>query len=142
MQNDRENCWPCDNHRVETFFLIVVFLPIALDIVVWLRLRDEIIGDIPKPWRMKVAYIGLATNCLAFAMPWVVFVYNYFLDTSGRSYSAGEVLDYNVFLKLTFGLTAVSLGLGILSPKHVRILLLLSALIVPCFWLVIPHGIL
>ena len=127
---------------MELFFVIVVFLPVALEIVVWLRLRDKTVGDISTPWRKQIAYVGLATNCLAFAMPWGLFLYNYILLNRGRPVSGDEMIDVSLVAKGSLALAALSLALGILGPKHVRILLILSALSVGCFWLLIPVGIL
>jgi hypothetical protein len=122
--------------------MAAVFLPVALNVVVWWRLRHAIVGDTSAPWRRLVAYLGLATNSLAYAIPWGSIIYNYILLNRSRDVNANEFIDGLLVVKVSVALAALSLVLGALGPKHVQAQLILSALIVGCFWFSIPIGVL
>jgi hypothetical protein len=121
--------------------VLAVLSPIILNVYVWRRLRHGA-GETAAPWRRSIAYFGLATNFLAYAIPWTGFIYMYLLLHQRRVVSADEMIDGRVVVEISVGLAALSLVLGVLGPKSVRVQLVISAVIVGAFWLSIPMGVL
>jgi hypothetical protein len=122
--------------------LLDVFLPIALNVYVWRRLRRMAVGDTTAPWRKSVAYVALATSSLAYAIPWAGFIYMYLLLHRGRAVSADEMINGQVVVEVSIALAALSLVLSPFGPKYVRVQLMISAVTVGLFWLSIPLGVL
>ena len=123
-------------------FILVVLLPIALNVDVWRRLRRGALGDTSAPWRRSIGYVGLATNSLAFAIPWGGFIYMYILLHRGRTVSADAMINGPLVVEVSVALAVLSLIFGAVGPKYVRVQLMISAVIVGCFWLSVPMGVL
>jgi hypothetical protein len=127
---------------VEFLFVLLLFAPIVLNAFVWWRLRHAPVSDASPPWRIRIAYLGLWTNSLAYAIPWAQILYSFILLNSGRPVPGDDLIDGRVVIGIAITLAALSGVFGAASPKHVRIQLLLSALSVACLWLSIPMGVL
>ena len=121
-------------------FILAVFLPIALNVDVWRRLRRGPLGDTSAPWRKSIGYVGLATNSLAFAIPWGGFIYQYILFRRGRAVSADVMINGPLVVEVSVALAVLSLIFGAVAPKDVRVQLMISAVTVGYFWLSIPMG--
>ncbi|HUK30869.1 MAG TPA: hypothetical protein VLV89_07135 [Candidatus Acidoferrum sp.] len=124
------------------FFAVGALLPPILDVVVWWRLRHLFEGALSLNWRRQVAYFGLVANFLAYAIPWVTLIYNYILSNRGRPVGAEEFIDGLAATKFSLALAALSLVLGVMAPKQVRVQLILSAVCVAIFLVSIPMGVL
>ena len=96
--------------------VLAVLSPIILNVYVWRRLRHGA-GETAAPWRRSIAYFGLATNFLAYAIPWAGFIYMYLLLHQRRVVSADEMIDGRVVVEISVGLAALSLVLGVLGPN-------------------------
>ena len=123
-------------------FILAVFLPIALNVDVWRRLRRGALGDTSAPWRKSIGYVGLATKSLAFVIPWGGFVYMYILLHRGRTVSADAMINGPLVVEVSVALAVLSLVFGAVAPKYVRVQLTISAVTVGCFWLSILMGVL
>ena len=119
----------------DILFIVELIAPLALNgFVLWRLVRG--VGGTPAPWRKRVAYIGLAASCLAYATPWFAFICILALWNSQRT------INGMLFLEVAAAFAAVSLVLGAMSPKNVRVPLVASALCMIYLWLSIPIGIL
>jgi hypothetical protein len=125
-------------------FLVLVSLPLApvLLVVSWRTLRRHNREDIPPGWRVRIAFVGLASGLLAYLIPWTVIAYHYILLNSGRPVSGNELIDGVLALKVSLCLAALSFILGAFGPKSSRVCLMLSAICIGFLWLSIPIGIL
>jgi hypothetical protein len=115
-----------------------VLLPLVLNVVALRRLWHLTAADEPAPWRKMLAYLGLATNLLAYAIPWALFLY---MDIV-RPTSPDKMFDGVLVVNIALALATLSFISGGMGPKQVRSYQMLSALIVGFFWLSIPMGIL
>jgi len=117
------------------FALAAATSPIALNVLAWKRLRRPPAPDIGSPWQRRAAYLGLASNFFAYALPLLALIRNF-------TVSAEELVDWPVVRNIMTASVALSLVLAVLAPKYVRIQLFLSPLIPFLFWISVPIGIL
>jgi len=124
------------------FILAALSPPIALCLWAWIRLRRPPVADIGAPWRRRVAYLALAGNFFAYALPWVALVRNFTLLNSGRTVYAEQLVDGRHMLNIMAAVVAISLVLAAMAPKYVRVPLIISLVLPFFFWMVLPVGIL
>lgn len=124
------------------FILAVVTLPVLLNIWAWRLLRRWAVHDIDKPWKRRVAYLALASNCCVYALPWVAFIRNFILINSGHPVNADELIDGELIVKVVGALCVLSISLGAIGPKYVRFQLMFSPIIPFIFLIALPVGIL
>jgi hypothetical protein len=124
------------------FLLLFVFLPVPLNISAWWFLKKATGSDVSTPLRRLAAYISIASSSVAFAIPWGILIYNSILFNRGRPVFANEIINPNILIKVSLALVALSVGLSIVSPRHVRFLLFMSALLAGCFWAFVQGGVL
>lgn len=124
------------------FIVAAATSPIVLNIWAWKRLRHPPVPDIGSSWRRRAAYLGLASNFFAYALPLLALIRNFTLMNSGRPVSANELVDWPLVRNIMTASVVLSLVLAVLTPKYVRIQLFLSPLIPFLFWVSIPVGIL
>lgn len=124
------------------FILAVATSPIALNVWAWILLRRPPVPDIGAPWRRRVAYLALAGNFFAYALPIAALVRNFTLMSSGRPVNADELVDGRHMQSVMACAVAVSLLLAIMGPKYVRLPLILSPLLPFLFSMALPGGIL
>ena len=115
------------------FALAAATSPIALNVLAWKRLRRPPAPDIGSPWQRRAAYLGLASNFFAYALPLLALIRNF-------TVSAEELVDWPVVRNIMTASVALSLVLAVLAPKYVRIQLFLSPLIPFLFWISVPIG--
>jgi hypothetical protein len=107
-----------DNSAVQLLlFILAVILPIVLNVDVWRRLRRGPLGDTSTPWRKSIGYAGLATNSLAFAIPWGGFIYMYILLHRGRTVSADAMINGPLVVEVSVALAVLSLLFGAVAPN-------------------------
>jgi hypothetical protein len=115
--------------------LLITFLfvapPIAADLVVVWRLSHAGTVGALAPTRTLIAYLGLAANFLAMAIVWGSFYYNFWLFNHGAhdipaDAVAGSDRSYDIALILALS----SLIFGVMAPKRLRLLLMLTSLYV------------
>ena len=124
------------------FVLAAATSPIVLNVWAWKRLRRPPAPDIGSPWQRRAAYLVLASNFFAYALPLLALIRNFTLMNSSRPVSADELVDWPLVRNIMTALVALSLALAALAPKYVRIQLFLSPLIPFLFWISVPIGIL
>lgn len=124
----------------DALFLCLLVLPVALDINIGRRLRHA--GANGERWRSRVALVGLIANCLAYLIPWGLLAYNVLLLGSGRPVSGSELVDPLFPLGLSLVLAGMSVIMGAIAPKYVRVQLVLSGICIVLLLLSIPMGIL
>jgi hypothetical protein len=124
------------------FILAAATSPIVLNVWAWIRLRRPPVPDRGRPWQRLLAYLALASNFLAYAVPLAALVRNYTLLNSGHPVYGGEVVDGRLMLEIMTAFVALSLVLAAIGPKYVRLQLILSPLLPFLFWISLPEGIL
>ena len=123
------------------FILAAATSPIALNVWAWRRLRRPPIPDRGTPLRRRSAYIGLASNLCGYALPLGAAIRNVVLATSGRPVRGDEFVDWNLIMMATVALLLLSLALGAIGPKYVRLQLMLAPVLPFLFWISLPLGV-
>ena len=124
------------------FILVAATSPIVLDVWAWIRLRRSPVPYIGAPWQRRVAYLSLASNCCAYALPLAALVRNFTLLNSGRGGSAHGLVDWGLTQSILAAFVVLSLVLAAIGPKYVRPQLIISPLLPFFFWMALPVGIL
>lgn len=127
------------------FLALGPIVPVVLDVVAWRRLRSasRSPNDVAS-WRLRVGYAALATSALAYILPIGSILYNLALYSTGRPVMGNQEIDIVTVIEASLVIALLSLVLGTISPKGVRILIMLSAALVILFGLSIfalPHGV-
>jgi hypothetical protein len=120
----------------DVLFFVAAFTPFFLNIILWRRLRYMTADDLS--WQRQAAYLGVLSNSLAIALPLIVFLQSVMLigPTPGDSF-----LDAGVFFKMSAILAIFSILMGALSPRKIRLPLVLSGLMLCSVWVMIPKAI-
>ena len=116
-------------------FLIALVLGSAMNVIVWRQLRRVTVADAPASWRRLVAYLGIATNSFAFAIPAGHLIYTSILLNGHRLAYAPDTFNGLLVTRVSCVLALLTLVLAAMSPKNVRLQLMFSAGILICFWL-------
>jgi hypothetical protein len=116
-------------------FLVALVLASAMNVIVWRQLRRVTAGDAPASWRRLVAYLGIATNSLAFAIPAGHLIYASILLNGHRLAYAPDTFNGLLVARASVAFGLLTMVLGAMSPKNVRLQLMFSAGILFCFWL-------
>ena len=124
------------------FILAAATSPIVLNVRAWKRLRRPPALEIGSSWQRRAAYLCLASNFFAYALPLLALIRNFILMNSGRPVSAEELVDWSPVRNVMTASVVLSLVLAALTPKYVRTQLFLSPLIPFLFWISLPVGIL
>jgi hypothetical protein len=115
-------------------FLIALVLGSAMNVIVWRQLR-RVTADAPASWRRLVAYLGIATNSFAFAIPVGHLIYTSILLNGHRLAYAPDTFNGLLVTRVSSVFALLTMVLGAMSPKNVRLQLMFSAGILICFWL-------
>ena len=127
----------------DVLFLVFVFAPIALNIVLWRRITSPSLDATIAGWRMQIAYLGVIANSLAIALPWIVFLQAYIELNYIKHPILGEALfDGELWLDISAALAAFSILIGVVSPRGIRLFLVISGTVLICTWVMIPRGVL
>jgi hypothetical protein len=130
------------NAAMGLFFPVLVFFPIPLNIVAWRDVVRFAPNSASPQWRKVLAYFGATANSLAIALPWAALIYN-IIQPNSTSTDAG--LDGFLFMEIAAVLAVVSAIAGALSPRGIRLALIVCNLmwiLVVLSFLMIPVGIL
>jgi hypothetical protein len=118
------------------FMLAAAISPIVLNVWAWKRLRRPPVPGISAPWQRRVAYLSLASNLFAYALPLAALIRNV------TSMNADELVNWGHTQIIIAAFIALSLALAAIGPKYVRLQLILSPLLPFFFWICLPIGIL
>lgn len=124
------------------FILATATSPVALNVWAWNRLRRPPLTAIGSPWQRRVAYLSLASNFFAYALPLAALIRNLTLLNSGRPVSPDELVDWRLMQNIIAASVVLSLALAAIGPKYVRLQPILSPLLPFFFWISLPVGIL
>ncbi len=116
-------------------FLIALVLASAMNVMVWRQLRRVTESDVPASRRRFVAYLGMATSSLAFAVPAGHLIYSIILLHGHRAAYAQETFNGILVPRVSVAFGLLTMALGAMSPKNVRLQLMFSAGFLFCFWL-------
>jgi hypothetical protein len=118
------------------FMLAAAISPIVLNVWAWKRLRRPPVPDTSAPWQRRVAYLSLASNLFAYALPLAALIRNV------TSMNADELVNWGHMQIIIAAFVVLSLALAAIGPKYVRLQLILSPLLPFFFWICLPTGIL
>lgn len=131
-------------HAIQLAFLASgPIVPVILDVIAWRRLRSATrIPVQPVKWRLRIGYAALGTSASAYIIPVGSILYNFALYST--SPQANSDIDIVAAIEASLVIALSSIVLGFISPKGIRILVILSAALVILFGLSIfalPHGV-
>ena len=117
--------------------------PVALNVVgwwlwIWHRRSQN------AAWRQAVGWLGLIGNALAICLPFLAFKYDAFVFTrrGGRGYPpmlpVSGVSHIRPTLRLCLVLSVVSLIIGFLAPKRIRLAVVLGGFTSTWFFMSLP----
>jgi hypothetical protein len=130
-------------HLADVPFLVFVFAPIALNIALWRRVRRPPLEATTARWRRQISYLAVIANSLAIALPWIVFLQAYLLLNYRKHPIPGDaLLNGELWLDISAVLAAFSILIAAVSPRGIRLLLVISGTMLICTWVIIPRGVL
>jgi|SRR4029077_12565496 len=118
----------------DILFVLVFVSAIALNVVAWWRFRKTRPSLTSE--QKKNTLVGLLANLVAFVFPLVYgfsSIFTLFLQRAVR---------WDYVLISCWVLCALSLVLGALGPRQVRLPLMVGSLAVAAFWTMVPLGVL
>ena len=121
----------------DAIFLLILVCAIASIGVAWWRFRK--VRRSLATAQTKKTLVGLLANTVAFVLP---FAYAFLSLVSLSTLHQALPVQWDYILVSCWVLCLVSLVMGLIGPKQVRLPLLLGSLTVAAFWTMVPVGIL